>query len=154
MKIKVLIAVFAIWAGAGFPTPMSVQVKTCKVRATRSQLGKIVATVEYGTIVEAGSPQRGWYPVTLKDGKKGYLHESALSKKPITMQAGTTDAAAGVSSDEVALAGKGFTEQVEAKLKAEGKLDFTWVDRMAAFVVSEDQIRQFRNEGNLPGGGQ
>lgn len=154
MKSKVLIAVFAIWAGAGFPTPMSVQVKTCKVRATRSQLGKVVATVGYGDIVEAGAPVKGWYPVTTKDGKKGYLHESALSKKRLAMAAGTVDASASVSSDEVALAGKGFTEQVEAKLKAEGKLDFTWVDRMATFTVSEEQIRKFRTEGNLPGGAQ
>lgn len=154
MKSKVLIALFAVWAGAGFPTPMSVQVKTCKVRATPSQLGKVVATVEYGAIVEAGAPEKGWYPVTTKDGKKGFLHESALSKKPVKMQAGAADATAGVSTDEVALAGKGFTEQVEAKLKAEGKLDFTWVDRMATFGVSEAQIVKFRTEGNLPGGAQ
>ena len=70
------------------------------------------------------------------------------------MRAGTTDAVTGVSSDEVALAGKGFNEQVEAKLKKDGKLDYTWVDRMAAFNVDADQIVKFRTQGNLPGGAQ
>ena len=98
--------------------------------------------------------QKGWYPVTTADGKSGWLHESALSRKPIVMRAGTSDAATGVSSDEVALAGKGFNEQVEKKLRTEGKLDYSWVDRMSAFTVGADQIRQFRTQGNLPGGAQ
>lgn len=68
------------------------------------------------------------------------------------MSAGTGDAATGASSDEVALAGKGFNAQVEAKMKADGKLDYTWVDRMAAFQVSEDQIALFRAQGKLLGG--
>jgi hypothetical protein len=108
--------------------------------------------VEYGTQVQTGQLQKGWYPVTMPDGKTGWLHESALSTKLIAMQAGTSDAATGVSSDEVALAGKGFNEQVEAKLKADGKLDYTWVDRMAAFAVSADQINEFRAQGDLAGG--
>jgi len=70
------------------------------------------------------------------------------------MRAGTSDAATGVSSDEVALAGKGFNEQVEAKLRKEGKLDYTWVDRMAKFNAGADQIMKFRMQGHLPGGEQ
>jgi SH3-like domain-containing protein len=152
MKIRVLVAVVAISAGAAFATSMSVQVRNAKVRATPSQLGRVVATVEYGAVVRAEAPQQGWYRVTTANGQTGWLHESALSKKPIAMRAGTSDAATGVSSDEVALAGKGFNEQVEAKLRADGTLDYAWVDRMAAFEVSVDQIMKFRTEGSLPGG--
>jgi len=154
MKIKVLAVLLVITAGVALAGPMSVQVRNGKVRATPSQLGKIVATVDYGAQVQAGDVQNGWYPVTLPDGQTGWLHESALTKKRIAMSAGTSDAATGVSSDEVALAGKGFNEQVEAKMKADGKLDYTWVDRMAAFKVTEDQIASFRAQGKLPGGAQ
>lgn len=154
MKTKVLTVLLAITAGVAFAAPMSVQVRNGRVRATPSQLGKTVAKVDYGTVVETGALQKGWYPVTMPDGTKGWLHESALSQKPIAMQAGTTDVDTGVSSDEVSLAGKGFNEQVENKLKADGKLDYTWVDRMAAFQVSADQIVEFRKGGNLPGGDQ
>ena len=154
MKIRVLAVLLAFSAGVAFAAQMSVQVRDCKVRATPSQLGRVVATVAYGAVVEAGVPQNGWYSVTTADGKTGWLHESALSKKPIAMRAGVTDAATGVSSDEVALAGKGFNEQVEAKLRKDGKLDFTWVDRMAAFDAGADRIEQFRTQGHLAGGVQ
>ncbi|MDI9432301.1 MAG: SH3 domain-containing protein [Planctomycetota bacterium] len=156
MKTKVLAVLVAITipigVGIAFAAPMSVQVRNGKVRATPSQLGKTVATVDYGDVVETGVVQNGWYPVTMPDGTKGWLHESALSKKPVAMRAGTSDVETGVSSDEVALAGKGFNEQVEAKLRAEGTLDYTWVDRMAALEVGAEQIVEFRRQGNLPGG--
>jgi SH3-like domain-containing protein len=152
MKMKVLAVLLVISVGVAFAAPMSVQVRNCRVRATPSQLGAVVATVDYGAKVEAGTPERSWYPVTTADGKAGWLHESALSKKPIVMRAGTGDAATGASSDEVALAGKGFNEQVEARMKADGKLDYTWVDRMAAFQADANEISQFRTQGHLPGG--
>ncbi len=154
MKIRALAMLLAITAGAALATSMSVQVRNAKVRATPSQLGRVVATVQYGAVVQAGTIQRGWYPVTTADGKKGWLHQSALSSKAITMRAGTSDAATGVSSDEVALAGKGFNEEVETKLKADGTLDYTWVDRMAAFEMDAEQIKSFRAQGNLPGGAE
>jgi len=154
MKIRALAVLLAVSTSVALAASMSVQVRNGKVRATPSQLGRVVATVEYGTEVQTGALQRGWYPVTTADGKKGWLHASALSAKRITMQAGTSDAATGVSDDEVALAGKGFNEQVEAKLKADGTLDYTWVDRMMAFEVDAEQIKEFRTQGNLPGGAQ
>jgi uncharacterized protein YgiM (DUF1202 family) len=154
MKIRIVLVLLAFSAGVAFAAQMSVQVRDGKVRATPSQLGRVVTTVAYGTAVEAGAMQNGWYPVTTADGKTGWLHESALSKKPIAMRAGATDTATGVSSDEVALAGKGFNEQVEAKFKKDGKLDYTWVDRMAAFNAASDRIEQFRAQGHLAGGVQ
>jgi SH3-like domain-containing protein len=152
MKIRTLVVLIVFSGTVAFAASMSVQVQKSKVRATPSQLGSAVVTVEYGDVVQAGAAQNSWYPVTTADGKKGWLHESVLSNKPIAMRAGTADTAVGVSSDEVALAGKGFNEQVEAKLKADGTLDFTWVDRMAEFNVDPEQIVTFRRQGNLPGG--
>jgi SH3-like domain-containing protein len=154
MKVKVLAVLLAVSAGVALAAPMSVQIRNCKVRATPSQLGAVVATVDYGVVVQAQAVQKGWYPVTTPDGKTGWVHESALSRKPVAMRAGTGDAATGVSSDEVALAGKGFNEQVETKLRKEGKLDYSWVDRMSAFNMSADQILKFRMQGHLPGGEQ
>ena len=152
MKIKIILVLLMLTAGLSFAASMSVQVQQSKVRATPSQLGSVVGTVQYGEVINVGELQRGWYSVTTRDGKKGWLHESALSNKPVIMRAGTTDAATGVSSDEVALAGKGFNEQVEDKLRADGTLDFIWVDRMMAFNVDPEQILTFRIQGHLPGG--
>jgi len=152
MKIKVFAVLLTLVSCMAFAGSMSVQVQQSKVRATPSQLGSVIDTVKYGDVVEAGELKSGWYPVTTLTGKKGWLHESALSKKPIKMSAGATTVAAGVSSDEVALAGKGFNEQVEAKLKAEGTLDFTWVDKMVKYNIDADKIMAFRTQGHLDGG--
>ncbi|MCU0918157.1 MAG: SH3 domain-containing protein [Planctomycetes bacterium] len=154
MKTKVLIALLAVSAGAATMVPMSVQVRSGKVYPKPSYLGTVIATVEYGAQVQAGTLEKGWYPVTTADGKSGWLHESALSKKRIVMRAGTTDVGTGVSSDEVALAGKGFNAQVEAKLRQEGKLDYTWVDRMSEMKVEMDAVAQFLTQGHLAGGAQ
>jgi uncharacterized protein YgiM (DUF1202 family) len=154
MKIRVLAVLLAVSAGAALAAPMSVQIRNGKVRAKPSPLGSVVATVDYGAKVEAGTPQGTWYPVTTADGQTGWLQESALTRKAIVMRAGASDAATGASSDEVALAGKGFNQQVEDKLRKEGKLDYTWVDRMSALTVSEDEMAQFLTQGHLSGGAQ
>lgn len=152
MRTRMFAVCLVFCAGATFAATMSVQVRNGKVRNRPSQLGRVVDSVPYGEAVEAGELKRGWYPVTLANGKQGWLHQSALSAKAVKMSAGTTDVATGVSNDEVALAAKGFNEQVEAELKQKTALDYTWVDRMAAFQVDEDQIRVFLAEGHLTGG--
>lgn len=152
MKIKYFLALFVLTGSIALAASMSVQVQQSKVRATPSQLGSAVDTVKYGDVVNVGELRNGWYEVTTINGKKGWVHESALSKKPVKMSAGTTNTTTGVSSDEVALAGKGFNEQVENKLKADGTLDYTWVDRMKTYNVDPDQILAFRTQGHLEGG--
>ncbi|MEN6336580.1 MAG: hypothetical protein ABFE01_20190, partial [Phycisphaerales bacterium] len=108
-----------------------------------------------GDVVQAGTePQNGWYQVTTSAGVTGWVHESALTKNAVKMRSGTGDAATGASNDEVAMAGKGFNQQVEDKMKADGKLDYTWVDKMSTFEPKEDEIALFRAQGSLVGGGQ
>lgn len=153
MKIKVLLVLLALCAGVALAAgSMSVQVQSCKVRATASQLGKVVATVNYGDVLQVGDPQNGWYQVTV-NGVTGWVHESALSKKTVAMSSGTGDAATGASSEEVAMAGKGFNQQIENEMKAQGKLDYTWVDKMSKLKPNEGEIALFRAQGGLVGGG-
>lgn len=157
MKIKVLLVLLAVCAGVALAakvTKMNVQIQSCKVRATPSQLGKVVATVAYGDVLQTGDPQNGWYQVTTSAGVTGWVHESALTKNAVKMRSGTGDAATGASNDEVAMAGKGFNQQVEDKMKADGKLDYTWVDKMSKFGPKEDEVALFRAQGSLVGGGQ
>ncbi|NLH42533.1 MAG: SH3 domain-containing protein [Planctomycetes bacterium] len=156
MKIKVLLVLLAVCAGvalAAAPKMMSVQVESSKVREKPSRLSKAVGEVKYGDRVQPGALQNGWYPVTV-NGVTGWLSESALSTKKIVMSSGANDVATGASDEEVAMAGKGFNQQVEDKMKADGKLDYTWVDKMSKFEPQEDEIVLFRAQGSLVGGGQ
>jgi uncharacterized protein YgiM (DUF1202 family) len=129
-------------------TVMSVQVKETQIRATPTFLGKILSTLAYGDRVKVLEEQRGWAKVEIPGGN-GWVNMSALTKKRIVLQAGAKDVESGASSSEVALAGKGFNEQVEAQYKKEKNLDYTWVDRMETFVFPPDELVSFLLEGRL-----
>jgi uncharacterized protein YgiM (DUF1202 family) len=137
---------------------MSVTVKETPVRATASFLGKILGTLKYADRVSVLEQPAGasWMKVRGPDGKlQGWVSLSALQEKTIVLRSGSENVAQGASTGEVALAGKGFNESVENEYKAEGKLDYTWVDRMGQIVVTPDQLAAFINQGGLasPEGG-
>ncbi len=143
LAILVLLGVYA-----AAETMMSVQVKETKVRATPTFMGKILATLVYGDRVKVLEEQRGWSKVEAPSGN-GWVSSSALSKKRIVLQAGAKDVDSGASSSEVALAGKGFNEQVEDQYKKDTKLDYTWVDRMETFVHLPNELISFLQNGGL-----
>jgi len=130
---------------------MSVQVKESEVRATPSFLGKIVAKVVYGDRVTLTGKSGSWTKVSLKGGTpQGWIHSSALTTKRIILKAGQTDAKSGTSQDELALAGKGFNDQIEAAfLKHNKKLDYTWVNLMETFQVKPELMSAFLAEGEV-----
>lgn len=133
---------------------MSVQVKKCQLRSKPSFLGKVVTKLKYGDKVEVAQEENSWVEVSPGKGKGGWIHVSALSEKEIIVNPNSKDVTAAASSDEIALAGKGFNEQVENDYKKKNKnADFTWVDKMETFVVSQNEIQTFLAQGNLKGEG-
>lgn len=141
-----------LWATLGMAaqTSMSVQVQNGQLRATPSFLGAAVATVQYGDVVTVLQEQAGWMKVQAPNGKEGWIHSSALTKKRIVLKADAADAPTGASADELALAGKGFNSDIEAQFKAENKdVDYTWVDRMEKIKIDPKEIREFLAEGKV-----
>ncbi|HTO21218.1 MAG TPA: SH3 domain-containing protein, partial [Spirochaetia bacterium] len=132
--------------------------KQTQVRDKPSYLGKILGVLSYGdrvTVVDDSN--KAWLKVTGPDGKlTGWVSASALTTKKIVLAAGSENVQQGASSGEVALAGKGFNEDVEQKYKSEGKLDYTWVDKMETYNPSPDQVAAFLQQGglNTSGGAQ
>jgi SH3-like domain-containing protein len=144
------LAAVAVAALADGPAAMSVQVKSGQVRATPSFLGQLVATVNYGDRLQVLEQQGDWCKVNVPGGQTGWVHSSALTKKKVVLKAGSQDAQSGASSEELALAGKGFNSQVEADFKSRNQnIDFTWVDRMEKIKVSPESMQQFIKEGGV-----
>jgi uncharacterized protein YgiM (DUF1202 family) len=128
---------------------MRVQVKNGQVRATPSFLGKIVANLHYGDQVTTLNSSGDWTEVSV-GGVRGWMHKSALTTGNISLQAGGKDAPLAASNDELALAGKGFNEQVEASFKAKNpNLDYTSINRMEAVTTSAEERQRFLSEGGL-----
>lgn len=130
---------------------MNVQVRKAEIRDTPNFLGRVVASLAYGDKVNVAEQNGPWIKITTGD-TTGWVHNSALTTKTITMQAGASaDTAA--SSGEMALAGKGFNADVEKQFKENHKdIDFKWVDRMEKIVVSPTRIKAFADEAGLSAG--
>ncbi len=150
-KVRMLAAVVSLAAAmAVAESTMSVQVQNGQLRAQPSFLGATVANVQYGDAVTVLEEQAGWMRVRNANGKEGWIHNSALSKKRIVLRADAKDVPTAASADELALAGKGFNSDVEAQFKAENKdVDFTWVDRMEKIKVDPKEIIEFLAQGKV-----
>jgi len=92
-----------------------------------------------------------WYEVVpVKKQGRGWVHVSALSAKEIILKPGSKDIQNAASSDELALAGKGFNEEVEKDFKKKNKnANFTWVDKMEKIVISTHEMQGFLKDGGL-----
>ena len=150
MRTWILAGCMALVATAAWAAKeMSVQVRDGQLRNRGSFLGTVVGTVAYGDRVTVNQTQAGWCEVSIA-GKTGWIHESALTPKKVVLASGTTDARAGASGEEVALAGKGFSKEVESEYKKQNKnVDYTWVDWMGRQTVPSEQFVEFLKQGDL-----
>lgn len=146
--VGVTVALFA-------QTMMSVEVREAQLRSSPSFLGRIVAVLGYGDRVEVMEQAQGWSRVR-HQAVAGWVHSSALTTKRIVMQAGEADAQRGATGSEVALAGRGFNQEVEDRYRAEQGLDYDTIDRMEGYVIEPERLTLFLDEGELrlPGGSQ
>ena len=130
---------------------LNVQVREGELRATPTFLGKIVARVAYGERVAVVGSRGAWKKVSVGGGKlQGWMHTSALTTRRLALKAGQTTVRTGATQDELALAGKGFNEQVEAAFRKENKnLDYTWINRMETFKVPPALMNSFLAQGSV-----
>ncbi len=137
-------------------TLMSVQVKEGQVRTSPSFLAAILGKLAYGERVSVLKDNGGWMKILdSNSGVSGWMHSSALTTKKIILKAGKKDVAISATSNEYALAGKGFNKQVENQYRKDNpSLDFSWVDKMGRYRVSSKQMQQFLATGKvIPLGG-
>jgi len=74
----------------------------------------------------------------------GWTASANLSAKQVV--SGSTNSA---SAKEVALAGKGFNQEVENSYKLKQRVNYADVDKTEAITVSEADLRRFLEEGRL-----
>ncbi|MDR0877560.1 MAG: SH3 domain-containing protein [Treponema sp.] len=151
-KVLLLFVCFLLLAGT-----VSAQVKkggtlyaSAKSVALKSSTGffaKTQGTLSYGEQVTVLQVNGKWVQVQSITGARasGWTASSNLTSKRIT----SVSSAGSASASEIALAGKGFSEEVENAYKAEGNLNYADVDKTEALSVSEDDLYSFLIEGHL-----
>ncbi len=148
MVLSGILAVTASWAAGD--SKMSVQVREAQLRDKPSFLGKLLGTAEYGDRVDLQASQGDWLCVNLPDGRSGWMHNSALTAQKVVLRAGEEQARLSASSDELALAGKGFNSDVEAQFKKNHQnIDFSMVDKMEKIKITPSEKNAFLKAGNL-----
>jgi len=121
-----------------------VAVESLAVKDSTGFFAKDVGTVKLGNAVT----------VTREDGKftqikagniTGWVSSSGLSARRVIA------AGSAVTPSEVALAGKGFSQDLEREYRR-GGLDYSVVDTMERLVIPAAELQKFIIDGRLAGG--
>jgi hypothetical protein len=145
--------IFALWAAAGGAAQslqgktMYVSTKTAPVKTSTGFFAGTRGTLRYGDQVTVLRDQGAWVEVRTvsRTPINGWMKSAGLTTRRITAGSGSTSA----SASELALAGKGFNEDVERSYQDSSGLDYSLIDQMESQVVSEDELYTFLMEGHL-----
>lgn len=154
-RLAAAMLILAVAAGVAPPAvlaeALTVQVRETSLRSAPGPFARILQTLPYAATVEIVERKGGWSRVAARDDRPaGWVHDGALTDSRVELDAGSTDVGTDVSDDEIALAGKGFGPEVEARYREDEGLDFGWVDRMERDFSIADPVKQrFLREGNL-----
>jgi hypothetical protein len=123
--------------------------KDC-IRQQAQFFAKPVVTVKRGDQLQKLKVKGDWFQVEFQ-GKKGWIHKAAVSSPTVRFSTflglGQAQAA---STEEVALAGKGFTPEVEAGYRQKyPQMNYAAVDLVESFQVPDAQFQAFLKKGDL-----
>ena len=114
-----------------------------------------LAPVHVGDEVSVERQAGDWYKVEYQ-GKKGWINRQAFGQPQAPSSKFSLPGllfgqpVKETSSDEVALAGKGFTPEVENSYRAKHpNLNFAQVDQIETFTVPPAKLQAFIKEGDL-----
>jgi hypothetical protein len=137
------------YAGPKVGDTVTVRVLSAKVMKKPKFIGGTAGNVSRGDTLTIKKVKGAWFEVN--GAASGWIHKSnvvegkvELSKKPGGSSGG------GASQDEVELAGRGFTPQVEDQYRGDNpELDFSHVDAIEKTEVDLVAVESFVNDGQL-----
>lgn len=126
---------------------MYVKVEEAVLKESPSFWGKNGASVFYGEEVVILEEKNSWKKVQLviDSSVSGWISESSLTQKKIVVSGSRVSA----STEELALAGKGFTAEIEAEYKKQASLNYDAVDKLETNLISFDKVLDFMAAGKL-----
>ncbi len=147
MRKRFFMAVMLICGAFCFARPnVFLKEKKADLYSSYKWYGRSVAKIGYGTELVVLEENGSWLHVQMR-GKdvEGWINVSKVTERKIT----TSSSA---DAKEIALAGKGFSEEVENLYSQSGKGDFSAVDRIERRVTDLGELDSFIAEGSLKGG--
>jgi hypothetical protein len=149
--VAALLIAGAVWAAPKVGDAVTVRVLSTKVMKAPRFVGPSSGTASRGEQLTVREVVGAWYRV--EGRQSGWIHKTNVveGKINLTSKPGGEGAA---SRDEVELAGRGFTPQVEDRYREQNpELDFSHVDGIERTEVDLLTLEAFVREGGLTAGG-
>lgn len=129
---------------------VTVRVMRAKIMAKPKFIGASSGRASRGQQLTFREAQGDWYRV---EGRfNGWIHRTAVVEKRVQLSA-QPGGGGGASRDEVELAGRGFTPQVEGQYRNQNpNMDFSHVDAIEKLEVDGTELERFVATGGLTGG--
>lgn len=157
MRPRFLVATLLLATGLALAAPkagsvVTVRVLTAKVMKSPKFIGPAAGDVSRGEQLKFEEAKGDWYRVS--GTVSGWIHKTNLTERQVTLSSKPGAEGAGAASrDEVELAGRGFTPQVEGEYRQKNpNLDFSHVDKIEKTSIDPGELEAFVAEGGLGGG--
>ena len=141
----------SLWANKG--ATMYVNVEEAELKSGTGFFASRTGLLPYGSKVTVLAEDGKWIQVASAEsgGPAGWLPASSLTKKKILVSGGLNTVSA--SADELALAGKGFSAEVEAQYTTESTAAiYAMVDAIEVTPQDKDGLLEFIVQGDLSTG--
>jgi hypothetical protein len=126
---------------------MYVRIKKADVRASTGFFASLRGTLELGKAVTVVRSNEKWTEIrSANPVLSGWVASAALTGRRVSASGFTA------GTGEVAMAGKGFSGEVEQIYREGEQLDYSPVDAMESFTVPEEELYTFLAEGRLAAG--
>jgi hypothetical protein len=128
---------------------MYVTAKTIEVKSSTAFFADTLGTLPYGAPVSILQEYGRWALIKSSEppGLSGWVAAASLTSKRIIVSSSTS-----ASANEIALAGKGFNQEVENAYRQNGTLNYDAIDALEAIRIPSRQLFSFLQEGRLARG--
>ncbi|GHV72962.1 hypothetical protein AGMMS49940_02640 [Spirochaetia bacterium] len=128
---------------------MYVTTKTIEIKKSTAFFADTLGSLSYGAPVSVLQENGKWVRIKSLEAPEisGWVAAAGLTTKRIIAGSSTS-----ASANEIALAGKGFNQEVENAYKQSGALDYSAIDAMEAIQIPNGQLLSFLREGHLAQG--
>jgi uncharacterized protein YraI len=120
-----------------------IAVKSVAVKSSTGFFAGNRGTLQMGASVTVLQEKGKWVEIR-SSNLTGWVAASSVTTKRVTGSVVST-----ASQREVAMAGKGFNQEIEDAYKQNGELDYAAIDAIEAQTVPVDELKRFLEEGRL-----
>jgi hypothetical protein len=120
-------------------------VKDGKLKSSTWFFAGTTGTFVYGDQFTVLGEKGSWVQLRGTNNVTGWTSASSVTTRQIISTGNRTSA----SAEELALAGKAYSAEVEKVYQDSSQVDFSAVDLMESIVVSDEEVLQFIQDGKL-----